>query len=136
MKNIIVTILLSAVLALTVTGQTRSVRLVGEIFTVGAGYTRSWSFRSPNCVNITGAFRAKGGNQNDIKVLVMDALAFENWKNGHTVQTYYNSGQITTADFSVNLNKAGDFVIVFSNIDGFVQRSVNASVGLYPCRRR
>jgi hypothetical protein len=134
MKNIIVTILLSAVLALTVAGQNRSVSLINGTFTVDAGHVKSWNFRSPNCINITGAFRAQGGNQNDIKVLIMEALDFENWKNGHTVQTLYNSGQITTAKFSLNLNKAEDFVIVFSNNAGFVQRSVSASVSLNPCR--
>jgi hypothetical protein len=135
MKNIIVTILLSAALALTVAGQTRSVSLINGTFTVDAGHAKSWSFKSPNCINISGAFRAQGGNQNDIKVLVMEALDYENWASGHSVQPYYNSGLITTAKFSVNLNKAEDFVIVFSNTEGFVQRSVSANVSLYPCRR-
>jgi len=89
--------------------------IVDSAFTVGAGDARYWEFRvGRNGANVSGRFRAEGGSRNDIKCLILDRDSFENWRNGHTVRTYYNSGQITVASINVNLGE-GDYVLVFSN---------------------
>jgi hypothetical protein len=126
--------LLCAVLASTVAGQSRSYTLINGSFIVKAGHTKSWNFKNPNCVNVSGAFRAEGGNANDIKVIIIKSYDIDNWVNGHSVTTYYNSGLRTTGRFSVNLNEVESYAIVFSNDAGFVQRAVTANVILSPCR--
>lgn len=67
----------------------------------------------------------------DIKIFVEQLRHFF----FNSVDADNNSGLITTAKFSVNLNKAEDFVIVFTNNAGFVERSVTTIVKLYPCQQ-
>jgi predicted nucleic acid-binding Zn ribbon protein len=64
---------------------------------------------------IIGSFNASGGAGNDIEVLLLEESSFENWKNGHSAPTLYNSGQITTGKIDVPLNQAGTYYLVFSN---------------------
>jgi len=45
----------------------------------------------------------------------MDDDALENWQNGATVKTYYNSGRLTVSNIDVRLNN-GDYNLVFSNL--------------------
>jgi hypothetical protein len=133
MRNLI-TILLCAVLASTIAGQSRSYTLINSSFIVKASHTKSWYFKNPNCVTVSGAFRAEGGNSNDIKVIIIKDYDIDNWINGHSVTTYYNSGLKTTGRFSVNLNEIENYAIVFSNDAGLVQRAVTANVTVSPCR--
>jgi hypothetical protein len=89
--------------------------IVDSAFTVRAGDARYWEFSvSKNGANVSGRFRAEGGGGNDIICLILDRDSFENWRNGHTVNTYYNSGKITVANINVNLGE-GNYVLVFSN---------------------
>lgn len=64
---------------------------------------------------VTGRFTAIGGSGNDIKVLVMDGMAFTNWVNGHEVNVNYASGQVTTGTFAVALHEPGTYHVVFDN---------------------
>lgn len=103
--------------------------IVNTAFTVKAGDAKYWTFRvGSDGANVVGRFRAEGGSGNDIKCLILDADAFENWRNGHRVRTYYNSERITVANINVNLPE-GEYVIVFDNtFSGFSNKAVTANV--------
>ena len=75
-------------------------------FTIPSGATNAY---------VTGNFTASGGTGNDIEVLIMDATAFINWKNGHQVSVYYDSGDLTTSNFDVSLPAGGSYYLVYSN---------------------
>jgi hypothetical protein len=60
----------------------------------------------------------------------MDEDAYENWRNGHTVNTYYNSGKITVANIDVTVVK-GKYILVFSNMfSSITPKAVEAHVAL------
>ena len=91
------------------------IAIVNTAFTVKAGDARYWTFNvRGNDARVVGRFRAEGGSGNDIRCLILDADAFENWRNGHNVRTYYNSNKITVANINVNLG-AGEYILVFDN---------------------
>ncbi len=133
MKNLI-TILLCAVLASTIAAQNRSYTLINSSFIVQAGHTKSWFFKTQTCVGVFGSFRAEGGNANDVRVLIMEDYDLDNWINGHSVTTYYDSGLKTAGKISVNLKVPERYAIVFSNASGFVQRAVVANVKVIDVR--
>lgn len=67
-------------------------------------------------VALKGRIDATGGSGNDIEIYVLGADEFTNWQNGHSVQTYYNSGRVTVADLNATLpNDAGTYYLVFNN---------------------
>jgi hypothetical protein len=89
--------------------------IVNSAFTVGAGAVKYWEFHvDSDGANIVGRLRAEGGSGNDINCLILDSDSFENWRNGHRVSTYYNSGKITVANINVTLAE-GDYILVFDN---------------------
>jgi hypothetical protein len=66
--------------------------------------------------HLQGTFTASGGNGNDIEAYLLSEADFENWKNGHAANTYYNSGKVTVGNISVNLPPDGTtFYLVFNN---------------------
>lgn len=65
-------------------------------------------------IRIKGRFRAQGGSGNDIEMFVLDEDGFENWKNGHRVSPFYNSGRLTVASFDFTLGQ-GQFYLVLNN---------------------
>jgi len=98
--------------------QEYSFNIVNGLITVSAGNYQAYPFTIPSGAmnaNIVGNFTASGGSGNDIIVLIMDATAFVNWKNGHQVSVYYDSGQLTTSNFDVSLPAGGSYYLVFSN---------------------
>src|ERR1043165_2794525 len=103
--------------------------IVNTAFTVKAGDAKVWTFRvGSEGANVVGRFRAEGGSGNDIKCLILDADSFENWRNGHSVRTYYNSEKITVANINVNLPQ-GEYVLVFDNtFSGLSNKAVTANV--------
>ena len=119
-----------SILSLPVTAYTpgRSV-IVNTAFTVKAGDARFWSFRvGTNGAAIVGRFRAEGGGGNDIRCLILDGDSFENWRNGHRVPTYYDSGKITVSKVNVKLGQ-GEYVLVFDNTFSVVtSKAVTANV--------
>ncbi|HEU4509971.1 MAG TPA: hypothetical protein VFR78_17185 [Pyrinomonadaceae bacterium] len=103
--------------------------IVNTAFTVKAGDARYWSFKvGTDGANVVGRFRAEGGSRNDIRCLIMDPDSFENWRNGHSVRTYYNSDRITVANIDVRLAE-GDYVLVFDNTYSLLtNKAVTANV--------
>ena len=111
----------------------QSQNLVNGTITVPAGecYYKSFSVTSimQNAM-VTGSFQASGGSRNDIVTLIMDDMAFNNWVNGHQVQFYYQSGQITVANIDVFL-PSGEYYLVFSNtFSTFTSKNVITRVDL------
>lgn len=73
-------------------------------FTVQKGETADFALR----------FKATGGSGNDVEVYIMDADGFENWKNGHSASTYYNSGRKTVGSFDLKFG-SGTYYFIISN---------------------
>lgn len=96
---------------------TRTVTLVNGVVSVAAG---GWNTTQVNVSSnmlspyVTGSFVASGGSGNDIYVYVMTAIDYTNWSTGHAVTPLYNSGQLTTAQYSVNL-RVGTYYVVYDN---------------------
>jgi hypothetical protein len=114
--TVTIVVVFCAVLSLPITASTASkITIVNTAFTVRAGDARYWNFRvGRDGANVIGRFRAEGGGGNDIKCLILDGDSFENWRNGHTVNTYYNSGKITVANINVRLGES-NYILVFDN---------------------
>jgi len=105
--------------------------IVTEAFTIAPGKYAWFRFGVPeNGGNVVGRFRASGGGGNDVEVYILDEDGFENFKNGHRVQTYYNSGRVTVANIDVSLS-SGTYYLIFSNTFSAVSnKAVNGRVTL------
>jgi hypothetical protein len=98
----------------TIQTQRREVLVQGS-FVVEPGHFNSSRFEaSGRGVRVEGRFRAQGGSGNDIEVYIVDEDGFENYRNGHNVPTYYNSGRVTVGRINVNLGE-GVYYIIFNN---------------------
>lgn len=114
-KHKIAFCLIALALALPVAASAVTPEPMEKAFTVAAGDSVYATFTvEGNGGRVFGSFRATGGSGNDIKLLILDEDGFENWKNGHTVNTYYNSGRITVGRINVKL-APGKYVLVWSN---------------------
>lgn len=106
------------------------VGIVTEPFTVEPGHYRYFPFTVGDRATVAGRFRAQGGSGNDIEVYILDEDGFENYRNGHRVQTYYNSGRVTVGTINVALG-SGSYYLVFNNSFSTVSnKAVNARVEL------
>lgn len=113
----------------------QSTNIVNGMITVSADSYNYYQFSLPQGatnVHLQGSFYAAGGSGNDIEVIVLDPTGFINWRNGHTVNCYYSSGQLTTSSFDVILpSGAGNYYLVYSNTFSlFSQKNVNTQVNL------
>lgn len=129
---------LSAVFLLTLVtiwtaaaGAGREQRLMPQAFTLEPGQYRYNQFSLSRAGGrVYGRFRAQGGRGNDVEVYIFDADGFENWKNGHSAPTYYNSGRVTVGSINVEL-RGGEYYIVFSNTFSAVSnKAITAEVFL------
>ena len=86
-------------------------------------------------IHVQGSFLASGGSGNDIMVAIMTEENFLNFQNGHTVNVFYNSGQLTVNNFDVALPFEGNYYIVYSNLfSSFSAKRVQTTVNLiYDC---
>lgn len=123
----------------------KSLNLVNGIITVKSGGWYSTSFTvsftsftvdgvpgvSPQNERVVGSFTATGGSGNDIIALILDDMSYTNWSNGHTVNTFYNSGQITVANINIPITTSGTYYLIFSNtFSPFTSKEVNANVNV------
>jgi hypothetical protein len=133
----LVTVITAAVITLAafapvtpVRAQSNRVGIVTEPFTVEPGHYRYFPFTVEDRATVAGRFRAQGGSGNDIEVYILDEDGFENYRNGHRVQTYYNSGRVTVGTINVALG-SGSYYLVFNNSFSTVSnKAVNARVEL------
>jgi hypothetical protein len=92
--------------------------LVNGVITVSAGSYYNISFTVTSAMtnpSLTGSFTASGGSGNDIIALMLDDTSLTNWVNGHQVNTFYNSGQLTTSNINVSITTPGTYHLIFSN---------------------
>lgn len=85
----------------------QTITVVNTQITVSPGTSQRFSFSVPSGAtnaHVHGSFSAAGGSGNDIIVHVKDSGGYD----------YYNSGQVTTSNFDVNLY-AGSYTLVFDN---------------------
>lgn len=65
---------------------------------------------------VVGRFQAYGGSGNDIRIMIMTQDDYTNFINGHSANTYYNSGKVTVDNLSVRLPSGyGTYTLVFDN---------------------
>ncbi len=108
----------------------RVVQLSPSALTVGARQYRYYRFYVPVTTRIGGRFRATGGSGNDINVMILDADGFENFQNGHSVGTYYNSGYVTVGNINVDLGR-GVYFLIFANRASLVtSKAVETIIGM------
>lgn len=80
---------------------------------------------------VSGRLTARGGTGNDIEVFVMSDADLINWKNGHSANTFYNSGRVTVADVKVALPGPGTYAVVVSNtFSGMTPKTVEGRLTL------
>ena len=80
---------------------------------------------------LTGRFRAQGGSGNDIEVFVVDEDGLENYKNGHRVPTYYNSGRVTVGTINAVIVEGHTYYLVFNNrFSTFSNKAITADISL------
>jgi hypothetical protein len=112
--------------------QSHNVIVVNDVISVGAGSYHSYRVTVTSemeAARVVGRFTASGGSGNDIVVLVMGSEAYTNFCNGHQVNVYYNSGQVTTGTIDVSNLEPGTYHIVFSNqFSSVTTKSVSAQV--------
>jgi len=85
-----------------------STSIVSNTITVAPGTTQKFTFSVPagaSNAHISGTFSATGGSGNDIIVYVSDSYG----------NALYNSGQVTTGNFNVNLTAGSNYSLVFDN---------------------
>ena len=63
-----------------------------------------------------GFFHAEGGSGNDIRMLVMRPVDYENYKNGHPYKAIYDSGKMTAGEFNFALPDPSGYIVVFDNM--------------------
>jgi len=67
-------------------------------------------------VRLSGKFQAVGGTRNDVQAVVCSEEDFVNFRNGHQVPVFYNSGKATVGDIDASLPEGeGKYVLAFSN---------------------
>lgn len=95
-----------------------TIPIVNSAATVNASSYAWYTFTVPEGATVpilTGHFTATGGGGNDLICYVIDEDGLVNFKNGHPVRTYYNSGKLTTATIRAVLPGAGTYYLVFDN---------------------
>lgn len=120
------TIKLLSSVALVVVLSTISIQAETETTYVvepGAYMYVEWNFTE--ATTVSAKFRARGGSGNDIEVFILDEEGYENWRNGHTAPTFYNSGRVTVGHFNLRL-KPGKYFLVMNNRFSAVSNKVVA----------
>lgn len=87
--------------------------IVSGAFTISAGRSKSWRFVVSNRATVSGRFRVSEGRY-DVEVFILDEDGYENFKNGHTTSTFFNSGRRTVGTVNATLG-SGVYYIVFNN---------------------
>lgn len=108
--------------------------IVNGIIEVDAGGYQYYTFSTPDqsySASVTGNFMASGGSGNDIAIYILDGNGFVNWKNGHSADTYYNSGQLTTGELDAGVPTGETLYLVFDNtFSAFSSKDINTKVDL------
>ncbi|MEO8131594.1 MAG: emp24/gp25L/p24 family protein [Bryobacteraceae bacterium] len=79
-----------------------------------------WVFRAGAGANISGAFEAAGGDNNDIDVYIGPKDGVLNALNGHGGTLLYQSGKRTSGRFSVVLPDSDEYALALNNRFSFI----------------
>jgi hypothetical protein len=80
---------------------------------------------------VTGWFRASGGSQNDIALVIATEYEFENLIHGHEARVLFATDSITTGEFHVSITQSGTYVLALNNRSSiFMPRIFTADIGL------
>lgn len=112
----------------------RTVNIVNGLITVQAGQANYYQFTVPastSTATLVGTLTVSGGSGNYIELLVMDHTNFVNWQNHNQYSTHYDSGQVTTHNFSVPLPISGTYDLIYSNMPSTISKNVQTSANLY-----
>jgi plastocyanin len=92
--------------------------IASQSITVGAGSFTYYKIVVPEGAAqpyVDGHFTASGGFGNAIQIFVGDTDAFVNFKNGHSSETYFNSGMVTQNSINAILPGPGTYYLVCNN---------------------
>ena len=79
-------------------------------------------------IHVTGSFEADGGSGNDIRVMIMTKVDFQNYSNLHKAAALYDSGKLTASKIDLDLpSKTEDYVLVFDNVFSTVSEKLIAA---------
>lgn len=111
-----------------------TINLGSRAFTLGArqyeyvGFTVGPDMGSPYVI---GHFLASGGGGNDVRVLLLGADGFVNYRNGHQFRDYYDSGQVTTDHLNIGPLAPGKYDLVYSNrFSIFTSKAIASTIRL------
>jgi len=80
---------------------------------------------------VTGWFRASGGSQNDIALVIATEDEFENLIHGHEARVLFATDSITTGEFHVSITQSGTYILALNNRSSiFMPRIFTADIGL------
>lgn len=78
---------------------------------------------------VQGTFSVSDGNEDTIRVYIMDRANFDDWKNGLDSNKYYDSGQSNAGSVTVaTLSSSGTYYLVYDNTYSAVSKSVTTQV--------
>jgi len=107
--------------------------IVAASITVASGAYREYVFNVSEDlqnVSVRGAFSVTSGSDT-IEVAILSEANYTNWLDGNQVSVLYGSGQIQSDEFTgLAISDPGDYHLVFSNVTGTAQKTVNASFEL------
>jgi hypothetical protein len=79
-----------------------------------------------------GSFSVQDGNNNTIRVYVMDSQNFAEWQKGHNSTRLYDSNEVNSDEFDLfSLATDKTYHVVFDNTYSVKPKTVNATVLLY-----
>jgi hypothetical protein len=118
-----ITVLLSMIFLFGI-GQALAQRQIEKAFAIGAGKYVTLPISPDNVETVNGRFEAQGGSGNDVVVFIVDEDGLTNWKNGHSVSTYYNSGRKTVGTFKVTLDPGNYFIVISNTFSTYTGKAV------------
>ena len=104
--------------------QTFAQRQMEKAIAIGAGEYFILRISPDKTETVNGRFQARGGSGNDVEVYILDEDGLENWKNGHSTPTYYNSERKTVGTFNVTLNRGVYYLIISNKFSSFSSKAV------------
>jgi hypothetical protein len=80
---------------------------------------------------VTGWFRASGGSENDIALVIATEYEFENLVHGHEARVLFATDSITAGEFHVSITQSGAYVLALNNrFSIFMPRTFIANIDL------
>lgn len=110
--------------------------IVDGTMTVAAGVYREYVFNVGDDlqnVSVRGEFRVTSGSEttDTINVAILSETNYTNWVAGNPFSVLYGSGEIQSDEFTgLGISEPGNYYLVFSNVTGTTQKTVDASFEL------